>query len=113
MATPFVLICGRSARQGRGINEGKFSEAYRSEIGRLRMASDDMARLGWSEGQRVRVTSRFGQVEVELAPAGPDELPSGIVFMAYGDPSSRLMGADTEGSGMPTSKGLDVDLEKL
>jgi len=38
-------------------------------------------------------------------------LPAGILFIAYGDLSSRLMGGDTHGSGMPTSKGLDVELE--
>jgi formylmethanofuran dehydrogenase subunit D len=27
--------------------------------------------------------------------------------------ASRLMAADTHGSGMPTSKGIDVELEKL
>ncbi len=41
------------------------------------------------------------------------ELPEGLLFIAYGDISSRLMGGDTHGSGMPTSKGLDVQLEKL
>jgi hypothetical protein len=33
-------------------------------------------------------------------------------ILAYGDLSSRLMGGDTHGSGIPTSKGLDVVLEK-
>jgi len=40
-------------------------------------------------------------------------LPEGILFIGYGDASCRLMGADTHGSGMPTSKGLDVELEKI
>ena len=40
-------------------------------------------------------------------------LPPGMLFIAYGDLSSRLMGADTHGSGIPTSKGLDVILEKI
>ena len=42
-----------------------------------------------------------------------DELPPGVLFIAYGDLSSRLMGGDTHGSGMPTSKGLDVAMEKV
>jgi hypothetical protein len=33
--------------------------------------------------------------------------------MTHGDISSRLMGGDTHGSGMPTSKGLDVTLEVI
>jgi formylmethanofuran dehydrogenase subunit D len=52
-------------------------------------------------------------VEVAVAPAKADELPEGLLFIAYGDISSRLMGGDTHGSGMPTSKGIDVELEVL
>jgi len=50
-------------------------------------------------------------VEVAIAAAKAGELPPGLLFIAYGDISSRLMGGDTHGSGMPTSKGLDVQLE--
>ncbi|MFM7149836.1 MAG: hypothetical protein ACKO23_08335, partial [Gemmataceae bacterium] len=41
------------------------------------------------------------------------ELPSGLLFLAYGDSSSKLMGGDTQGTGMPSSKCLDVTLEKV
>ena len=36
-----------------------------------------------------------------------------VLFISYGDCSSRLMGIDTHCSGMPDSKGLDVYLEKV
>ena len=39
-----------------------------------------------------------------------NELPPGLLFISYGDASSRLMGGETHGSGMPDSKGLDVTL---
>ena len=48
-----------------------------------------------------------------MTPSKGDELPPGMLFIAYGDLSSRLMGSDTHGSGIPTSKGIDVVLEKL
>ena len=48
-----------------------------------------------------------------LVAAKAGELPPGVLFIAYGDLSSRLMEPDTHGSGMPTSKGLDVELEVL
>jgi formylmethanofuran dehydrogenase subunit D len=72
-----------------------------------------MERLGLREGDRVRVTSEDGQIEIDIKPSKGDELPPGLLFMAYGDLSSRLMGGDTHGSGMPTSKGFDVELERL
>jgi formylmethanofuran dehydrogenase subunit D len=113
MAESFVLIPGRTSRQGRGINEGKFGETYRSETSILQVSPDDMERLSLTEGDRVRLTSQFGSIEVSVAPAKRDELPSGVLFIAYGDVSSRLMGGDTDGSGMPTSKALDVELQKV
>ena len=48
-----------------------------------------------------------------MTAAKAGELPVGVLFIAYGDLSSRLMGPDTHSTGMPTSKGIDVVLEKI
>jgi formylmethanofuran dehydrogenase subunit D len=114
MAETFVLIPGRTSKQGCGISEGKFTEGYLSETNTLMVSPKDMERIGLAAGDRVRLTSEWGaQIEVAVAAAGGDELPSGVLFIGYGDLSSQLMGADTHGSGMPTSKGFDVTMEKL
>jgi formylmethanofuran dehydrogenase subunit D len=113
MSASFVLIPGRTSKQGSGISEGKFRESYQSEIYTLIVAPSDMQELGLVNGDRVRMASPQGCVEVAVTAAKADELPPGLLFIAYGDLSSRLMGADTHGSGMPTSKGLDVTLEKI
>jgi formylmethanofuran dehydrogenase subunit D len=114
MSETFILIPGRTSDQGCGISEGKFQEKYQTEINTLQVAPGDMARLGLAKGDRVRLTNEDGQhVEVAITPAKKDELPEGILFIAYGDISSRLMGGDTHGSGMPTSKGIDVELEVI
>ncbi|MCA9198026.1 MAG: hypothetical protein KDA87_10825 [Planctomycetales bacterium] len=106
----FILIPGRTSKQGCGISEGKFKEGYQSEIRQLQMCPDDMTELGLEQGDVVLVTSDFASIQVAVRPAPEDELPSGIAFIAYGDLSSQLMGADTHGSGMPTSKGIDVSI---
>lgn len=113
MPETFILIPGRTSKQGCGISEGKFGEVYQAEIHSLHVAPEDMARLGLSNGDKVRLTSEDGQIDVAVTKAKGDELPPGILFIPYGDLSSRLMGGDTHGSGMPTSKGLDVELELL
>jgi formylmethanofuran dehydrogenase subunit D len=109
----FILIPGRTSRQGCGISEGKFDEAYQSEITTLLVNKLDMERLGLSAGDQVQLTSGTGRITVAVKEAPEDELPPGLLFIAYGDLSSKLMGGDTHGSGMPTSKGLDVELEVL
>jgi len=114
MSETFILIPGRTSDQGCGISEGKFRDKYQTEINSLQVAPGDMERLGLSAGDRVRLTSEWGQqVEVAVIAAKGDELPEGLLFIAYGDISSQLMGGDTHGSGMPTSKGMDVELEVL
>lgn len=113
MPETFILIPGRTSKQGCGISEGKFKENYQSEINALQVNPQDMQRLDLQEGDRVRLTSEWGQIEIQVISSPKDELPEGLLFMAYGDMSSKLMGGDTHGSGMPTSKGLDVQLDVL
>lgn len=109
----FILIPGRTARQGTTLNEGKFTAAYIEETSTLVMCPDDMTRLGLKTGDRVRLRTRQGQIELPCLAAKAGELPSGLLFLPYGDQSSRLMGGDTHGTGMPDSKGIDVELERV
>ena len=113
MAEEFVLIPGRTSQQGCGISEGKFEENYQRETHSLQVAPEDMQRMGLAAGDWVQLTSEHGQVQVAVVESKKDELPPGLLFIAYGDISSRLMGGDTHGSGMPTSKGLDVRMERI
>lgn len=111
MPETFILIPGRTSRQGTSLNEGKFSDGYRDETSTLKMNPEDMQRLGIEEGETVRMWNEVGEVRVPCK-SGKQELPPGVLFISYGDVSSRLMGGDTHGSGMPDSKGLDVFVEK-
>lgn len=112
-ANAFVLIPGRTARQGTSLNEGKFTGEYQEETGTLLISPEDMERLGLNDGDRVRLKSEQGEVVVPCRSARKGELPPGVLFIPYGDCSSRLMGADTHGTGMPDSKGIDIILEKV
>ena len=114
MSEIFILIPGRTSKQGCGISEGKYTEGYLSEINTLQVNADDMQRLDLTTGDMVRLTTEDGrQVDVAIKPAKGEELPVGLLFIGYGDLSSKLMGGDTHGTGMPTSKGLDVTMEKV
>ena len=113
MSETFILIPGRTSKQGCGISEGKFEENYQAEINTLQVNPDDMQRLGLTRGGRVRLKSETGEIEIDVVPSSGDELPQGLLFMAYGNLSSKLMAGETHGSGMPTSKGIDVELEVL
>jgi formylmethanofuran dehydrogenase subunit D len=109
----FILIPGRTSRQGTSLNVSKLEGEYVDEISTVFICSDDMTRLGLKDGDRVRLRSEQGVAEVKCQAAKSGELPPGILFLPYGEASSGLMTGDTHGTGMPTSKGIDVELEKL
>jgi formylmethanofuran dehydrogenase subunit D len=113
MPEVFILIPGRTSRQGTTLNESKFGAGYLEETHTLLMNSEDMARLQLKNGGKVRLRSQQGQIEIAVTAAKAGELPPGLLFLPYGDMSSRLMGGDTHGTGMPDSKGIDVELEPV
>ena len=41
------------------------------------------------------------------------KVPPGLIFVVYGPPTCRLMGNTTDGTGMPTSKGWEVEVVPL
>ena len=109
----FILIPGRTSRQGTSLNVSKLEGEYVEETATLFVCPDDMTRLGLKDGERVRLRSEQGTAEVNCQSAKAGELPTGLLFLPYGEASSRLMTGDTHGTGMPTSKGIDVQLEKV
>ncbi len=109
-ADRFILIPGRTTRQGQQINIGKEDPAYATLVESLTMNAADMKHLGITEGSAVRVRSAHGEA-VFRCRAG--SIPEGLAFVPYGPPSGRLMGGETDGTGMPLSKGLEVEIEPL
>jgi formylmethanofuran dehydrogenase subunit D len=106
----FTLITGRTPEQGKGLHQGKDSEAYRRATVLVEMNSDDLAHLGVEEGQAVQVRTSTGQVEV---PVRTGQLPPGLLFMPMGPTANVLIGSDTECTGMPPSKGLVAEVKPV
>src|SRR4029078_4533396 len=103
----FVLNPSRSSQQGPLINVGKESEEYKELTNAMTMAEEDMAEIGLAEGQMAVGRPQFGEAAFKCQ-AG--KIPLGMIFIAYGPPTCRLMGGDTDGTGMPTSKGWEVEV---
>ncbi len=106
----FILIAGRTAKQGRQINVGKDTADYEEIVTTLTMHPEDMKALGVSPGGTVRVRTEYGEAVFRCQEG---KVPAGIVFVPYGPPTCRLMGGDTDGTGMPTSKGWEVEIEPV
>jgi formylmethanofuran dehydrogenase subunit D len=107
----FILNAGRTSKQGQQINVGKDHDEYNTIVNTLTMHADDMKELGLAAGSRVRLRSEYGGEAEFLCQAG--KVPVGMIFVPYGPPTCKLMGSDTDGTGMPTSKGWEVEVEPI
>ena len=103
-----TLIPGRTSKQGTSLNAGKLKDEYLTVTSTLEMNEKDMERLKLQKGDKVRLVSEVGETVVSCTPRKDADLPSGVLFIPYGPPSSELMDSDTAGSGMPLSKQIEV-----
>jgi formylmethanofuran dehydrogenase subunit D len=110
VAKRFVMNAGRTTKQGQQVNVGKDSPEYQAIVGTLTMHPDDMRAVGVAPGGTVRVRTPHGEA---LFRCSEGKVPLGMIFVPYGPPTSRLMGGGTDGTGMPTSKGWEVDVEPV
>jgi len=106
----FLLNPSRTSKQGQQINVGKDNDEYRKIVNTLSMHEQDMQSLGISAGDSVRVKTEFGEATFQCETA---KVPLGMLFVPYGPPTCRLMGGSTDGTGMPTSKGWEVEVEPV
>lgn len=109
MAKPFILITGRTTKQGRSIHLGKEAKEYVDEVSSLEMNPADMEALQIKDGDRVRLKTRHGSSVVRCKKG---TVPPGLLFIAYGQFANALVGPDTQGTGMPNTKGIEVEVEK-
>jgi formylmethanofuran dehydrogenase subunit D len=101
---------GRTSKQGQQINVGKDHPEYQAIVNTLTMSAEDMKALRISSGGTVRVRSEFGDATFQCREG---KVPPGLLFVPYGPPTCRLMGGGTDGTGMPTSKGWEVEVEAV
>ncbi len=109
-AMRFLLMPIRTNKQGVQINVGKDGDEYKAIVNTMTMHPDDMKELGVASGATIRVRTEVGEAEFQCKEAN---VPRGMLFVPYGPPTCRLMGGDTDGTGMPTSKGWDVEVEAV
>jgi formylmethanofuran dehydrogenase subunit D len=109
-ARRFIMNAGRTTKQGQQISIGKDSAEYQALVSTLIMHADDMRDVGILPGGTVRVRSETGE---GLFQCKDGKVPPGMIFVPYGPPTCRLMGQHTDGTGMPTSKGWEVEVEPI
>jgi formylmethanofuran dehydrogenase subunit D len=103
----FTLHSIRTSKQGQQINVGKHDADYDAIVNVVTMNPDDMKALNIVAGAKVRIQTEIGEA-VFLCQSG--KVPEGMIFVPYGPPTCRLYGGETDGTGMPTTKGWEVEV---
>ena len=106
----FIMNAGRTTKQGQQINSGKDSPEYQAIVSTMTMHPDDMKAVGIRAGGSALVRSEYGEVAFTCVEG---KVPTGMIFVPYGPPTCHLMGQSTDGTGMPTSKGWEVEIEPI
>jgi formylmethanofuran dehydrogenase subunit D len=109
-AKRFTLHSIRTSKQGQQINVGKDHAEYQAIVNIITMHPEDMKELSIPAGSKVRLRTEIGAATF-LCQAG--KVPAGMIFVPYGPPTCLLMGGETDGTGMPTSKGWEVEVEPI
>ena len=105
-----TLLTGRTIYQGVGKECGKLSDEYWHSVSICEIDPKDLQILGLKENDSVRLTTEFGSI-VLTAIESLRAPHTGIVFVPYGPFANTLIGTKTHGTGMPSFKGIPVDLE--
>ena len=102
-----ILNSGRTEKQGTSLEIGKTSEEYSKNVAVIMMNENDMKEIGVKEGEHVEVSTKFGSAVVRCKGSRIDR---GTAFMPYGPWVNMVIGADTQGTGMPNSKGVETEI---
>jgi formylmethanofuran dehydrogenase subunit D len=105
-----TLISGRTIDQGVTKEYSKLSEAYRESVAILEIDPHDFRELGVKEDSSVRVSTKCGSVIVKakVSKRAPHQK---IVYMPYGFWANVIVDSETHGTGMPSYKGIDAEVE--
>jgi formylmethanofuran dehydrogenase subunit D len=106
----FSVNAGRTTKQGQQISSGKDRDDYKATVSTMHMNAEDMREIGVPNGSTVLLRSLWGEATFKCMEG---KLPTGMIFVPYGPPTCHLMGQYTDGTGMPMSKGWEVEVELL
>ena len=105
-----TLLTGRTLRQGQGKEYGKLSERYWKSVAICEVDPSDLEALGVKAGKPVKITTGTGSVVVRVVKSLRGPHP-GRIFVPYGPWASVIIGSKTDGTGMPSFKGVQAVIE--
>ncbi|MBU7014136.1 MAG: hypothetical protein HXS52_04880 [Theionarchaea archaeon] len=104
-----VLLSGRTTKQGVTAEIGKTSDDYLQNVAVIQLNPTLMEQMGAKDGDTVEVQTAHGSAVVMCHKS---DIGENMGFIPYGPWANLLIGTETQGTGMPDSKGVEAELKK-
>lgn len=89
---------------------GKLSKVYLDDVIECRLDPQDMKTLKLRHNANVKVTTQFGSVVLKAVESPRAPHPK-MIFISYGPWASVISDPRTNGTGMPSLKGIPAEIE--
>ncbi|MHA1637630.1 MAG: molybdopterin dinucleotide binding domain-containing protein [Candidatus Thorarchaeota archaeon] len=99
-----VVTSGRTLNQGRMMEKGKITQEYADAVCMCELDSTAMDTLGLQNGDLITIQSQSGKTVVKSKLN--KGLHPGIAFIPCGPWFNKLIGSDTQQTGMPGYKSI-------
>ena len=103
-----ILTTGRTLKQGISMEIGKLEPSYSVETGQVFIDKTDAEKLAITKEDLLEIISENG--EVILPCTITKEHHPGIAFIPIGPFANRLVGSQTNGTGMPSFKNIPIQV---
>ncbi|RLF61374.1 MAG: tRNA CCA-pyrophosphorylase [Thermoplasmata archaeon] len=103
-----ILITGRTSSQGVYKND-KLGKKYRENVAICEICKRDLEKLGIKEGEIVKLRTKEG--EICLYAKENSDVEEGTIFCPLSPWINFIIPRGTDSIGMPTFKGLEVEIE--
>ncbi len=99
----------RDIFQVEALEHDRFGEEYKKLSATIMMSRNDLQKMGFKSGDRVRLASNSGSIVVEVKENKRDE-PGGIAFMVNSPWSNAIVSGETGGKGIPEFKNMTAKI---
>jgi len=98
-----LITTYRDIFQVEALERDRFGEEYKKLSSVITMSKNDMQKMVFKSGDRVKLSNNNGTVVVEVKESKKNE-PGGLAFMVNSPWSNTLISGETDGKGIPEFK---------
>jgi len=98
-----LITTYRDIFQVEALEKDRFGEEYMKLSAVISLSKNDLQKMGFKPGDRVKLSNNYGSVVVEVKESKKNE-PGGLAFMINSPWANSLISDETDGKGIPEFK---------